>query len=183
MTVNEEIFRETIGVEDLWCPVEECSHEKWVTSLVCTILKTFAQENCFISELIPVCSAKVSIAKTHKSVCIISVIFLLLYTSGRVELWHCGTAVPSGLVVPHSYDWWMNMEEQQNNWQKYSEKHPVPPSPPQIPHRLPRDGTWHSVVRSQWPTAWTVTWNGIRLQSLLCGPFLVKIFLIYHVYN
>jgi len=65
VTVNEEIFRETVGVEDLWCPVEECSHEKWVTNLVCTILKTFPQENCFISELIPVCSAKVSIAKTH----------------------------------------------------------------------------------------------------------------------
>lgn len=65
VTVNEEIFRETIDVEDLWCPVEECSHEKWVTSLVCTILKTFPQENCFILELIPVCSAKVSIAKTH----------------------------------------------------------------------------------------------------------------------
>jgi len=32
--VNEEIFRDIVDVEQLWCPVEECSHEKWVTSFV-----------------------------------------------------------------------------------------------------------------------------------------------------
>jgi len=62
LTVNEDVFRETVDVDNLWCPVEECSHEKWVTSLVCTILKTFPQENCFISQLVPVCSTKVSMS-------------------------------------------------------------------------------------------------------------------------
>jgi hypothetical protein len=68
VTVIEEVFRETVDIEALWCPVEACSHEKWVTSLVCTILKTFPQENCFISQLVALCSVKVSIAQTRQYV-------------------------------------------------------------------------------------------------------------------
>lgn len=62
MTVNEDIFRETVDMVNLWCPMEKCSHDRWVTNLVCTILKTFPQENCFMSQLVPVCSTKVSMA-------------------------------------------------------------------------------------------------------------------------
>jgi hypothetical protein len=69
LTVNEDTFKEKIDICTLWCPVEECSHEKWVTTLVCTILKTFPQENCFISQLVPVCSAKVSMIQRHTTVC------------------------------------------------------------------------------------------------------------------
>ncbi|KDR18216.1 Serine-protein kinase ATM [Zootermopsis nevadensis] len=80
LTVNEDKFNETVDVDCLWCPVEECSHEKWVTSLVCTILKTFPQENCFISQLVPVCSAKVSFAEQILPL----LVYLVLSTGSEV---------------------------------------------------------------------------------------------------
>jgi hypothetical protein len=61
LIVNEDLFKETVDVGSLWCPLEECSHEKWVTNLVCTVLKTFTQEGSFVSHLVPVCSVKVNI--------------------------------------------------------------------------------------------------------------------------
>jgi hypothetical protein len=39
--MNEEIFRETVDVAELWWPVKICSHEKWVTGFVfgCWLLR------------------------------------------------------------------------------------------------------------------------------------------------
>lgn len=89
MTVNEDIFRETVDMDSLWCPVEECSHDKWVTNLVCTILKTFPQENCFISQLVPVCGAKVSMAVDlpvcYKSVCNVVLVINPLHTTYQLD--------------------------------------------------------------------------------------------------
>ncbi|XP_069700137.1 serine-protein kinase ATM isoform X2 [Periplaneta americana] len=63
LVIDEDLFKTTVDMENLWCPMEECSHEKWVTTLVSTILKTFAQENCYISQLVPICNVKVSFAE------------------------------------------------------------------------------------------------------------------------
>jgi hypothetical protein len=89
VTVNEDIFKATVDMDNLWCPVEECSHDKWVTNLVCTILKTFPQENCFMSQLVPLCSAKVSmvvdLSICYKSACNVILAVNPLYTMYQLD--------------------------------------------------------------------------------------------------
>nr|CAD7435816.1 unnamed protein product [Timema monikensis] len=46
----------------LWVPVEDCTHDTWITNLVCTLLEAYPEDS-FLRQLAPVCRVKVSFSE------------------------------------------------------------------------------------------------------------------------
>lgn len=51
-------FKDDVDNESLWIPVQDISHETWVTNLVCAILNSFEKKS-FLNALQAVCRLKV----------------------------------------------------------------------------------------------------------------------------
>ncbi|XP_068082647.1 serine-protein kinase ATM [Anabrus simplex] len=61
--IDEKLFKMQVDCPELWCPEYDCSHESWITKLVCSILETFPKDNCFLPNLISMCKVKVSFSE------------------------------------------------------------------------------------------------------------------------
>ncbi|KAJ8978033.1 hypothetical protein NQ317_013561 [Molorchus minor] len=54
-TVNMQTFMSEIDDDLLWNPIESISHEKWIITLVVSLLKTFSEKS-FLPKLVPICN-------------------------------------------------------------------------------------------------------------------------------
>lgn len=59
VSLDIQKFVRVIDSDELWCPEQKLPYDKWVASLVSTLLGTFT-EKCSLDMLVPVCEVKVS---------------------------------------------------------------------------------------------------------------------------
>nr|CAD7397996.1 unnamed protein product [Timema cristinae] len=58
LVVSEDHMSQVVDQGYLWVPVEDCTHDTWITNLVCTLLEAYPEDS-FLRQLAPVCRVKV----------------------------------------------------------------------------------------------------------------------------
>ncbi|CAH1112514.1 unnamed protein product [Psylliodes chrysocephalus] len=76
--LNTKLFVEKMKDSKLWCPDTDISHNRWITTLVSTILKTFNDASP-LSNLIEVCEVKVEFSE-----CLLPLIIDLIISKGVI---------------------------------------------------------------------------------------------------